>query len=361
MRYSRQLLLPEIGREGQERLARARVLVIGAGGLGCPVLQYLAAAGVGTIGIADGDTIEVSNLQRQVLYTENEVGLSKALTAQKKIQAANPHIAVIAYPFTLTPANILELVKEYDIVVDGTDNFASRYLVNDACVMLGKPWVFGSIFRFEGQVSVFNYNDGPTYRCIFPTPPGEAESPNCSVIGVLCSLPGIVGSLQATEVVKIITGAGRPLRGRLLVVDALDMTMQSFHFDAVEENKTIRSLQASYEDACEAPAPLIDYAGLRQLPADSSVLVDVREPAEHALFNIGGINIPLSKLETDWPELAGDKTIVVYCASGMRSGRAASLLAQKGITHVSSLRNGIRSLPGYHQPFARHQKPRWDQ
>ncbi len=347
IRYSRQLLLPEIGREGQERLAGAKVLVIGAGGLGCPVLQYLAAAGVGTIGIADGDSIEPSNLQRQVLYTENDIGQGKALVAQKRIQAINPHIQVNVYPFTVTPANIPELLAGYDIVADGTDNFASRYLINDACVMLGKPWVFGSIFRFEGQVSVFNYAGGPTYRCIFPSPPGEEESPNCSVIGVLCSLPGIIGSLQATEVVKLVTGAGRPLSGRLLVMDALDMETQVFHFNAVEANKTIHTLRAGYEDSCETGIAFTSYAALQQLPADAFVLIDVREPAEHALFNIGGINIPLSILENACPPLTAEKNIVVYCASGVRSSRAAALLAQRGLQQVSSLQGGIRSLPGY--------------
>jgi len=347
IRYSRQLLLSEIGREGQQRLAAAKVLVIGAGGLGCPVLQYLAAAGVGVIGIADGDIIELSNLQRQVLYTENDIGLGKALVARKRIEAINPHIQVNVHPFTVTPANILDLVADYDIITDGTDNFASRYLINDACVMLNKPWVFGSIFRFEGQVSVFNYGGGPTYRCIFPLPPGEEESPNCSVIGVLCSLPGIIGSLQATEVVKLITGAGQLLSGRMLIMDALDMEMQVFHFNTVEANKTIHSLQVSYEDSCETGIALISYAGLQQLPANDIVLIDVREPAEHALFNIGGINIPMTVLEEDCPPLAEGKDIVLYCASGIRSGRAAALLAQRGVKQACSLQGGVRNLPGY--------------
>jgi adenylyltransferase/sulfurtransferase len=232
IRYSRQLLLPEIGKEGQERLMEAKVLVIGAGGLGCPALQYLAAAGVGAIGIADGDTVEMSNLQRQVLYTESDIGSGKAVTAQKRVQAANPHVQVNVHPFKVGQDNITALVAGYDIVVDGTDNFASRYLINDACALLNKPWVFGSIYRFEGQVSVFNYEGGPGYRSLFPFPPGEEESPDCSMTGVLCSLPGIVGSLQATEVVKMITGAGSVLSGRLLIIDALNMAMEVVQFSA---------------------------------------------------------------------------------------------------------------------------------
>jgi molybdopterin/thiamine biosynthesis adenylyltransferase/rhodanese-related sulfurtransferase len=343
IRYSRQLLLPEIGRAGQEKLANAKVLVIGAGGLGCPVLQYLAAAGVGAIGIVDGDTVEESNLQRQILYTNNDIGRGKAVTAQEKIQAANPHIHVQAHSFAVTPANILELIAPYDIVVDGTDNFAARYLINDACVLLNKPWVFGSIFRFEGQVSVFNHAGGPTYRCIFPLPPGEEESPACSVIGVLSSLPGIVGSLQATETIKLITGAGEPLSGRLLVIDALSMNMQVLQVSAVESGRNIQALQSSYEDACETEATLISYTDLQQLKAEEIVLIDVREPSEHHLFNIGGVNIPLAQLETEYAGFGNNKNIIVYCASGIRSSRAATLLTKKG-ARVSSLRDGINGI-----------------
>lgn len=346
IRYSRHILLPEIGREGQERLSAAKVLVIGAGGLGCPVLQYLAAAGVGAIGIADGDTVEETNLQRQVLYTGSDIGRGKALTAQEKIQAANPHIGVHAHPVTVTPANIMDLIAPYDIIVDGTDNFAARYLINDACVIAGKPWVFGSIFKFEGQVAVFNYNGGPTYRCIFPLPPGEEESPACSVIGVLASLPGIVGILQAGEVIKMITGAGNPLSGRLLLIDALDMEMQVIQVSPTASGKNIQALQSSYEDNCAAGTMLISYAGLQQLPGNDIVLIDVREPAEHRLFNIGGINIPLSRLEAEYAGLDAGRHVIVYCASGIRSARAAAMLAEKGIPQVSSLRDGIKGIVG---------------
>jgi adenylyltransferase/sulfurtransferase len=353
IRYSRHLLLPEIGTEGQERLAKAKVLVIGAGGLGCPVLQYLAAAGVGTIGIADGDVVEESNLQRQVLYTGSDTGRGKAATAQQKIQAANPHIQVYAYPVAVTPGNILALIAPYDIIVDGTDNFAARYLINDACVLSGKPWVFGSIFRFEGQVAVFNHQDGPTYRCIFPLPPAEDETPSCSVIGVLASLPGIVGTLQATETIKLITGAGQLLSGRLLLIDALGMDMQVIQVSAIPSHKNIQALQSSYEDACDTGAVLISYDQLQQLPKEEIWLVDVREPSEHRLFNIGGINIPLGELEAASEQLPANKHIIVYCASGIRSARAAALLSQKGISSVSSLRNGMKgvgSSPNYRLP-----------
>jgi len=344
IRYSRQLLLPQIGRQGQERLSKAKVLVIGAGGLGCPVLQYLAAAGVGTIGIADGDTVDESNLQRQVLYTGSDIGRGKALAAQEKIQAINPYIRVHAYSLAVTPANALELITPYDIIVDGTDNFAARYLINDACVIAGKPWVFGSIFTFEGQVAVFNHNGGPTYRCIFPLPPGEEESPACSVIGVLSSLPGIVGTLQATEVVKLITGAGKLLSGRLLIIDALDMEMQTIELGATASGKNIQALQSSYEDNCTTGTALISYAHLQQLSQDAILLIDVREPAEHHLFNIGGINIPLARLEAEYAGLATGKEIIVYCASGIRSARAAVLLAGKGLQRVRSLQHGIKGI-----------------
>ena len=201
-------MLPEIGIEGQEKLKAAQVLVVGVGGLGCPVLQYMAAAGVGTIGIADGDTIEAGNLQRQVLYTEQEIGQGKAETAIGKLKLLNQHVHFQLHKIFIDAGNVLEILKEYDVIVDGSDNFATRYLVNDACIMLNKPMVFGAIYKFEGHVSVFNYNSGPTYRCIFPEQPGADESPNCADIGVIATLPGIIGTIQANEVIKIITGLG---------------------------------------------------------------------------------------------------------------------------------------------------------
>lgn len=343
-RYSRQLILPEIGVEGQLKLKAAKVLVIGAGGLGCPVLQYLAAAGVGTIGIVDGDAVEESNLQRQVLYTTADIGTNKSLAAKTKIQALNPFIAVAEYPFHVGKENILSLVEAYDIVVDGTDNFATRYLVNDACVICNKPLVFGSIFKFEGQVAVFNYLDGPTYRCVFPEPPLEGNMPNCATIGVVASLPGIVGTLQANEVIKIITGIGEVLSGRLLLVDVMTMQMQTFTFHAVAKNRSIQQL-GNYEYDCAAPDTTISYEALLQMMHETEVqLIDVREPEEHARFHIGGVNIPLAQLDAQYGQLNPSTPIVLYCALGIRSQKAVSILVNRGFANVVSLQGGINRL-----------------
>src|ERR1035437_2494874 len=227
-RYARHIILPEIGLEGQQKLKQAKVLVVGAGGLGCPVLQYLTAAGVGTLGIIDFDTVDESNLQRQVLYSTEDIGKHKAAIAKEKLEKQNPDINLVSHVAHLTSANALEIISQYDIVVDGSDNFATRYLVNDACVILNKVLVFGSIFKFEGQVSVFNYKGGPTYRCLYPEAPAEGDVPNCAEIGVLGVLPGIVGTLQANEVIKIITGIGDILSGKLLTLDALTMQFNTF-------------------------------------------------------------------------------------------------------------------------------------
>jgi len=344
-RYSRQLLLPEIGTEGQLKLQSAKVLVIGAGGLGCPGLQYLAAAGVGTIGIADGDVIEESNLQRQILYTSEDIGKYKATVAKEKIQSVNPFVNIHAHVGNVTKENALQLIEAYDIVVDGSDNFATRYLVNDACVLLGKPLVFGSIFKFEGQVSVFNYQDGPTYRCIFPEPPQPDEMPNCATIGVVASLPGIVGTFQANETIKIITGIGNVLSGRLLVIDVLSMQMQLFRFNTVATNKTINQL-GNYQYDCETLITSVSYDDLQQLLQKEEIqLIDVREPEEHAAFNIGGVNIPLSQIDSYCHQVNANDIIVLYCASGIRSKKAAKLLIAKGFTNVMSVQGGIRHVP----------------
>ncbi len=230
IRYHRQMILPEIGRAGQEKIKQAKVLVVGAGGLGCPVLLYLAAAGVGTIGIVDGDKVEKSNLQRQILYQDEDIGKFKAEVSAQKIKKQNPFLQVRFRVEHLNPANAVEIISQYDLVVDGTDNFPSRYLINDACMQLNKPFVFGSILRFQGQVSVFNYKDSASYRCLYPDPPAEDESPNCSEIGVLATLPGIVATLQANEVLKIITGVGETLSGKLLVIDLLTLQFETFRF-----------------------------------------------------------------------------------------------------------------------------------
>jgi sulfur-carrier protein adenylyltransferase/sulfurtransferase len=344
-RYSKQIILPEIGIEGQKKLQAAKVLVIGAGGLGCPVLQYLVAAGIGTIGIADGDKVEISNLQRQVLYTEGEVGQSKAVVAEKKLKALNPHVHFHVHAVFVDSSNALELMRGYDIIVDGSDNFATRYLVNDACVTLDKPMVSGAIYKYEGQVSVFNYQQGPTYRCIFPEPPGVDESPNCAEIGVVASLPGIIGTIQANEVIKIITGIGEVLSGRLLVMDTLTMHTHTFQFKVNPANRSIRHLE-DMPQYCEPSSDTIIYEELQKMMhhADSIQLVDVREVEEHEIGNIGGINIPLSKLEGLLHLLNPEKTVVVYCASGVRSSHSAKLLLKNGFKKVFHLKNGVNHL-----------------
>lgn len=343
-RYSRQTVLPEIGIEGQLKLKAAKVLIIGAGGLGCPVLQYLAAAGVGYIGIADHDKVEASNLQRQILYTPDDIGKHKATVAKGKAGALNPFIQIEAYVINVTSANALSLIEPYDIVVDGSDNFATRYLLNDACVILNKPLVFGSIFKFEGQVSVFNYKEGPTYRCIFPEQPSPDETPNCAVIGVVASLPGIVGTLQANEVIKMITGVGETLSGRLLVLNALTMQTQCFGFGRTDKNKSITHL-STYAYDCEPNVSSVSLEKLQELLQSGEVqLIDVREPEEHAAFNIGGINIPLSQIPLHNALFHSNNTIVLYCASGIRSAKAVELLAANNIKNVLSLQDGIRHL-----------------
>ena len=341
-RYSKQIILPEVGIVGQEKLKVAKVLVIGAGGLGCPVLQYLVAAGVGEIGIADGDVVDISNLQRQVLYTEQEIGQQKAVVAERKLTALNPNVKIRIYPVFIETSNALEIMGEYDIIVDGSDNFATRYLLNDACVMLGKPMVSGAIYKFEGQVSVFNYKNGPTYRCIFPEPPGADESPNCAEIGVIAALPGIIGTIQANEVIKIITGIGEVLSGKLLVIDTLTMDTRVFYFKLNEANKKIDHLPVTAQN-CDVPEREISYDELQAMRGETNhiELVDVREKEEHLAGNIGGVNIPLSVIETSYHLLDPQNTIVLYCASGNRSSRFAKLLIEKGFKKVVSLKGGI--------------------
>ena len=352
-RYSKQTILPEVGIEGQEQLCAAKVLMIGAGGLGCPVLQYLVAAGVGEIGIADGDTVDISNLQRQVLYTEPEIGQLKVSVAEKKLTALNPNVKIKTYPFFIDGTNALDLIRDYDIIVDGSDNFATRYLINDACVILNKPMVSGAIYKFEGQVSVFNYNNGPTYRCIFPEPPGADESPNCAEIGVIASLPGIIGTIQANEVIKIITGIGNVLSGKLLVINTLNMETHIFHFKLNAANKNITELKA-ISQYCEVPVKGINYEELLQMlqKTNDLQLIDVREREEHGAGNIGGINIPLSEIDTSYHLINKENPVIVYCASGIRSNRFAIHLIQNGFKQLLNLQNGIRHLgsvmPGPH-------------
>ena len=350
-RYSRHLLLPEIGAAGQGKLRAARVLVVGCGGLGCPVLQYLAAAGVGTLGLLDFDAVDESNLQRQVLYATADVGRPKATVAAEKLRAQNPFVALHAHQTVLSAANALALLADYDLVVDCSDNFATRYLISDACVVLGKPLVFGAIFKFEGQVSVFNYQNGPTYRCLHPVPPAPGEAPSCAQIGVLGVLPGLIGTMQANEALKIILGIGEVLSGRLLLVDALSMRFQTIRFRAVAAHQQRAGLADDYAAFCGEPPLAVAPALVPEIGADELKawqqsgrplqLLDVREPHEHARRSIGGQLLPLGQLAAHLPELRPDVPVVVYCASGVRSQQAAQLLLASGFAEVYSLRNGL--------------------
>lgn len=350
-RYSRHLLLPEVSLAGQHKLKAARVLVVGCGGLGCPVLQYLAAAGVGTLGLLDFDTVDESNLQRQVLYGPADVGRPKAEVAAEKLGAQNPFIALQVHQVLLTAANALDLFAGYDLVLDCSDNFATRYLVSDACVVLGKPLVFGAIFKFEGQVTVFSYQNGPTYRCLHPVPPAPGEAPNCAQIGVLGVLPGLIGTLQAAEALKIVLEIGDVLSGRLLLVDALSMRFQTIRFRPVITNQQLRALAPDYAAFCGEAPMATGSARAPELAADELknwqqagrpfVLLDVREPHEYARRNIGGQLLPLGQLAARLGEIATGAPVVVHCASGVRSQQAARLLLENGFAEVYSLRNGL--------------------
>ena len=353
-RYSRHLRLDQVGEAGQVRLKAAKVLVIGAGGLGCPILQYLAAAGVGTLGIVDGDEVDLSNLQRQILYTTQDIGMPKVEVAKRRLEAINPLLTIEIYPCELTKDNALELLEQYDIVVDGSDNFATRYLVNDAAVITETPLVYGSIFKFEGQVAVFNYQNGPSYRCLFPTPPPAGEVPNCSEIGVLGVLPGIIGNMQANEVLKIILGIGNVLSGKLMVFNTLDC--QSMLLDIAPNPAVIAATKAK-----KATFQAQDYAAFCGLSAASTVkelsaealaqnlsnyiIVDVRElweqPRPEALE---GINIPLPRLLMQASKIPIDRPVAVICAKGIRSKIAIEQLQEKlGYTNLYNLRGGLKA------------------
>ncbi|QCR24538.1 molybdopterin-synthase adenylyltransferase MoeB [Pontibacter sp. SGAir0037] len=353
-RYNRQIILPEIGPAGQQKLKEARVLVIGAGGLGCPILQYLAAAGVGTIGIADYDVVSESNLHRQVLFTAEEVGQPKAEVAARKLKLQNPFVQFVVHGQGITVQNALELVQAYDLVVDGSDNFPTRYLVNDACALLQKPLVFGSIFKFEGQVTVFHYLNGPSYRCLFPEPPGKDEVPNCAEIGVLGVLPGIIGTIQANEAIKIICQIGTKLSGRLFMLNALTMETSAFNFRRTDQAE-VRQLLSDYEAFC-SPATTTPAAEINEISADELKdmldeeidfqLLDVREPHEYEQYNIEGVLLPLSELEQHFSQIEPQKTIVVHCKTGSRSRQAIQLLQQHfpGTTFYN-LTGGIDGYP----------------
>ncbi|UII25101.1 molybdopterin-synthase adenylyltransferase MoeB [Fulvivirga maritima] len=339
--YSRQLILNGFGKEKQEALKAASVLVVGAGGLGCPALLYLAAAGVGTLGIIDGDVVEASNLHRQILYTHDDIGKNKAECAAKRLQANNPFIDVTVYKEALDKSNALEIITHYDLVIDGTDNFPTRYLINDACVILNRPFVYGAIAQFEGQVGVFNYKNGPTYRCLFPEPPLPGTVASCAEAGVIGVLPGLIGTYQAMEAIKMVTGIGQVRAGSLLVINTLENTQYTLKISLNAENKKIKQL-SDYHWFCgegEVSEITVEQLKKKQLK-DHFTIVDVREPHEVEAFNIGGLFIPLSELP-DHYERIPDQEIVVVCQSGVRSARAVTLLKESGFTTVYSLAGGL--------------------
>ena len=357
-RYSRHLIMPEVGMEGQLKLKRARVLTIGTGGLGAPLGLYLAAAGVGHLGLVDFDVVDSSNLQRQVTFTTADVGKSKSDAAKARLSALNPAIEIVSYDTRLTSENALELFRDYDIIVDGTDNFPTRFLVNDACVLLGKPNVYGSIFRFEGQATVFGYPDGPCYRCLYPEPPPPGLVPSCAEGGVLGVLPGIVGSIQAMETIKLILGTGEPLVGRLLLFDALAMRFRELKLkknpdcSLCGKHRTITKL-IDYEEFCgirgeEAPAMTDGIQEItatelksRQDRGEKLFILDVREPHEYQICNLNGKLIPLGELPRRVSELDSSVEMVVHCRSGKRSADAIHFLQTAGFKKLLNLKGGV--------------------
>jgi adenylyltransferase/sulfurtransferase len=364
-RYSRHLIMPEVGVEGQRRLKAARVLCIGAGGLGSPASLYLAAAGVGTLGLVDFDTVDFSNLQRQVLYDTADVGRPKLAAAKARLSGLNPEVNVVVHETALKSANALDILSGYDVIVDGADNFPTRYLVNDACVLLGKPNAYGSIFRFDGQASVFAVRGGPCYRCLYPEPPPPGLVPSCAEGGVLGVLPGVVGTIQATEAIKLIIGAGEPLVGRLLLFDALRMSFRTLKLQRdpacpiCGDAPTIHAL-IDYEQFCGI-TPAVQASSTSTLPAEQETsvetlkshidrrdpiwILDVREPREFEICRIPGSTlIPLGELPQrlgEVPQGAGAPEIIVHCKSGVRSAKAVKLLQEHGINHAKNLQGGI--------------------
>ena len=365
-RYSRHLLLPEVGLEGQQKLKAAKVLCVGTGGLGSPLAFYLAAAGIGTLGLVDFDVVDESNLQRQIIHSTADVGRPKIDSAAEKLKALNPYLNVVKHETMLTSANALEIIRDYDIVADGTDNFPTRYLVNDACVLMGKPNAYGSIFRFEGQASVFATKEGPCYRCLYPEPPPPGLVPSCAEGGVLGILPGLVGVIQATEVIKFILGKGEPLIGRLLLVDSLNMHFRELKLrknpdcPVCGKNPTVTKL-IDYNQFCgihpERKADSVNGTpvqnGISQISpielkrrldaGDDLFVLDVREPHEYQIANLGAKLIPLGDLPARVNELDSSREIVVHCKSGGRSQKAAEFLAQSGFKKLHNLAGGINA------------------
>jgi sulfur-carrier protein adenylyltransferase/sulfurtransferase len=357
LRYSRHLIMPEVGMEGQQKLKAARVLCIGAGGLGSPLALYLAAAGVGTLGIVDFDVVDYTNLQRQIIHSTADVGRKKLDSAAEKLKAINPFLNIHKFETRLSSDNALDIFRDFDIIADGTDNFPTRYLVNDACVLTGKPNVYGSIFRFEGQASVFAAEEGPCYRCLYPEPPPPGLVPSCAEGGVLGILPGLVGVIQATEAIKLILGKGEPLIGRLLLVDALGMKFRELKLrknpdcPACGKHPSITKL-IDYNEFCgirgeekpvEVGVPEIQVEELkRRLDAGEDIFVlDVREPHEYQICNINGYLIPLGDLPKRVHELDSSREIIAHCRSGARSAKAVDFLRQAGFKKVHNLAGGI--------------------
>ena len=357
-RYSRHLIIPDVAMDGQKRLKNARVLCVGAGGLGSPALMYLAAAGVGTLGIVDFDVVDESNLQRQVIHGQSDVGRPKAISARDSVREINPLITVNVHEERLDSSNVMEIFANYDLIVDGTDNFATRYMVNDACVLLGKPYVWGSIYRFDGQASVFWSEYGPCYRCLYPEPPPPGMVPSCAEGGVLGVLCASVGSIQVNEAIKVLTGIGEPLVGRLMIYDALEMTYRAVKVRKDPEcplcgkNPTITEL-IDYEEFCGAVSEAaleaslgstITAAELKELQDAESpmLLVDVREPAEWDIVRIpGAVLIPKGELPSRLAELPQDRPVIAYCKTGIRSAESLALLKDAGFSDAKHVQGGV--------------------
>ena len=353
-RYARHLTLPEVGPEGQLVLQEASVLVVGAGGLGSPALLYLAAAGIGRIGLIDDDTVDVTNLQRQILHSTSEVGESKAASAERRISDLNPEVTVEAIEGRLDTTNALDIIGRYDILIDGTDNFETRYLIGDACEILGKPWVFGSIHRFEGQVATFNLDGGPNYRDLFPEPPEDGLAPNCAEAGVLGVLPGIVGSIQATEAIKAILRIGDSLNGKLLVIDALSMDFRTLGFSKDKSREVVTELKQETVESCSSDVDSPSEMMLVISPAEfvkrrdsgwDVFLFDVRRSEEEAIATLSGtaLRIEHNQVPMRMAEIPLDRDIVVYCRTGVRSAAVARYLVSSGLAkgEVYNLRGGI--------------------
>lgn len=356
-RFSRHLILPEVGMEGQIKLKDAKVLLVGTGGLGAPLGLYLAAAGIGTIGLVDFDVVDLSNLQRQVIHGTKDVGRPKIDSAADRMLDINPNLKIVKHEVPLTSENAREIVEQYDLVADGTDNFPTRYLVNDVCVLTNKPNVYGSIFRFEGQSSVFATEDGPCYRCLYPEPPPPGLVPSCAEGGVLGILPGVVGLIQATEVVKIILGIGQTLKGRLMLYDALNMKFRELKLrrnpDCPSGKCSVVKELIDYKQFCgipdQPPAPVISTSDLSPVEVKSMIdsgedfiLIDVREPHEYQIASIPKATLmPLGQLPMRLSELSKDSNIVCHCKSGARSAKAVDLLKQNGFLRVRNMKGGI--------------------